>query len=221
MKLFDDLHIYPWTSFTANNCNTYLVGREGKILIDPGHAQFFGNVEQQMKSDGFDPANVELILVTHSHPDHFEAVDLFFDKPVKIGLSEPEEVFLEKVGPDFARMMGLAMPKYRIDLHLAEGDLSFAGIDFQVFMTPGHSPGHLCFYWPERKTLFSGDLIFDQGVGRTDFPGGDGALLKQSILRMAELDMELILSGHGDMVQGKDKITANFDFIQQAYFPYV
>jgi glyoxylase-like metal-dependent hydrolase (beta-lactamase superfamily II) len=66
-----------------------------------------------------------------------------------------------------------------------------------IFHTPGHSPGSATLYWPAQKALFTGDLIFKEGFGRTDLPGGDSATLKESIKRMAELDVELLLSGHG------------------------
>ncbi len=222
MKIFDDLHYYPWTSFTENNCNTCLLGATGRILIDPGHRHLFSHVERGMVGDGLDWRAVDLLLITHSHPDHFEAVELFLENPeTKIALHAAEEAFLEKTGQDFARMLGMPLPRYRVDLNLDEGQLSVDGVELQVFHTPGHAPGHVCFYWPARKVLFSGDLIFNQGVGRTDFPGGDGKLLKESIKRMAALDVELILSGHGDPVQGREAVERNFQFIEQAYFSWI
>jgi len=219
MKIFEDLYAYPWTSFTQNNCNTYVIGRRQKVLIDPGHASLFKNVQQAMTRDGLDWRAVELVVATHSHPDHFEGVEFFLDRlEVKIALHPDEEEFLQKVGPEFARMLGLRPPRYRVDVQLVEGDLEADGLKLQVFHTPGHAPGHLCLYWPKRKVLFSGDLVFNQGVGRTDFPGGDGALLKASIKRMAELDVELILSGHGDVVQGREAVKRNFEMIEEVYF---
>jgi len=55
------------------------------------------------------------------------------------------------------------------------------------------------------KALFTGDLIFKEGFGRTDLPGGDSATLKESIKRMADLEVELLLSGHGDIIAGNNK----------------
>jgi len=219
MKIFDDLYAYIWTSFSQNNCNTYLVGPSGKMFIDPGHLHLFDHVVQGMEADGLDQQNAGLVVATHSHPDHFEGVEFFFDDPqVKIAVHPTEEEFLEQTGRDFARMMGLSMPKYRVDVYLDEGELEVDGLKFQVYHTPGHSPGHICLYWAERKVLFSGDLIFNQGVGRTDFPGGDGRLLKESINRMAELEIEMILSGHGEAILGQEAVRRNFQFIKEAYF---
>lgn len=222
MQLTDNVWVYEWTSFTQNNANTYVLGREGKVLIDPGHSHLMGHVRDGMAADGLDPDKIEVVLATHSHPDHFEGVEKFLEKEqVKIGMHADEEAFVEKTGLEFARMMGLATPQYRVDFNLAEGDLQVDGVDLQIFHTPGHSPGHICIYWPEKKVLFSGDLIFNQGVGRTDFPGGDGILLKESIKKMAELDIEYILSGHGPAVSGKAQVEENFKFLEQVYFPMI
>ncbi len=222
MQFTDIVHIYEWDSFTQNNCNTYLIGKKGRVLIDPGHRHLFTNVAGGMRKDGFDPDRVDMVLATHSHPDHFESVENFMDKiDVKIALHPEEQHFLEKAGMEFARMLGMPTPRYRVDLDLVEGNLTADGVTLKVFHTPGHSPGHVCFYLEEEKILFAGDLIFNQGVGRTDFPGGDGDLLKNSIRRMAELDIETILSGHGPMVQGREAVKSNFDFIEKVYFPMV
>ncbi|MBF0509372.1 MAG: MBL fold metallo-hydrolase [Deltaproteobacteria bacterium] len=112
-------------------------------------------------------------------------------------------------------------PQYKVDFFLQEGDLKLGEHNFKVFHTPGHSPGSICLYWEENKALFTGDLIFAQGVGRTDFPGCSGRLLKESILRLALLDIEYILPGHGEIVSGNYEVKRNFALIQQAYLPYV
>jgi len=65
--------------------------------------------------------------------------------------------------------------------------------------TPRALPRIDQLYWPEKKALFTGDVVFPMGVGRTDFPGGDGALLRKSIERLAQLDGEWLLSGHGEV----------------------
>jgi len=91
----------------------------------------------------------------------------------------------------------------------------------QVFLTPGHSPGSICLYWPTQRALFSGDLVFKEGLGRTDLPGGDGAKIKESIKRMSQLDVELLLAGHGEIVFGAQEVKSNFDQIEDFWFRYV
>ena len=79
-----------------------------------------------------------------------------------------------------------------------------------VIETPGHSPGSLCFYWPWEKALFCGDVLFKDGIGRTDLPGGSGALLKKSIETLSTLDVEVLLPGHGDIIRGKEAVREKF-----------
>ncbi|MFQ5843213.1 MAG: MBL fold metallo-hydrolase, partial [Thermodesulfobacteriota bacterium] len=81
------------------------------------------------------------------------------------------------------------------------------------------SPGSLCFYWPKKKVLISGDVVFRAGVGRTDFPGGDSNQLKRSIQRLSQLDIEVLLPGHGEIIRGKQSVLRNFNFIRENYFP--
>jgi glyoxylase-like metal-dependent hydrolase (beta-lactamase superfamily II) len=94
-------------------------------------------------------------------------------------------------------------------------------LTFQVIQTPGHSPGSVCIYWPDKKVLFTGDVAFNQGIGRTDLPGGDGQELKESIKRISLLDVEYLLSGHGDILSGREKVKANFGDIEEMWFPYL
>jgi hydroxyacylglutathione hydrolase len=90
-----------------------------------------------------------------------------------------------------------------------------------VIHSPGHSPGSVCFFWPDEKVLFTGDVVFKGGIGRTDLPGGNGQALKESIKRIATLDAEYVLSGHGDIVTGKDGVKANFEEIENFWFGYI
>jgi glyoxylase-like metal-dependent hydrolase (beta-lactamase superfamily II) len=116
---------------------------------------------------------------------------------------------------------GVNMDSIRPDFFLQEGDLALQGIDLKVFHTPGHSPGSVSLFWPDHKVLFTGDLVFKDGLGRTDLPGGDGSKLKASIKRLAELDVEWLLSGHGEIVSGSKEVKANFEGIEQFWFAYI
>jgi len=221
MKISDSLYFYPWESYTQNNCNSIVLDGEVKVLIDPGHRSLFHRLAAQLKNDGMNVEDFNLVINTHSHPDHFEASSIMSGYGAKIAIHPQGEEYLQKMGPMFFQAMGANMPALNIDLYLAEGELNLGDKQFMVYHTPGHSPGSICLYWPEEKILISGDLIFDQGVGRTDFPGGDGKALKNSIERMAELDIEILLPGHGPAVKGRSRILKNFEFIRQVYFPMV
>jgi glyoxylase-like metal-dependent hydrolase (beta-lactamase superfamily II) len=198
MKLEKDLYAYLWQNPYENNCNTYVIKGEKTVLIDPGHSRYLGQVFNQMEKDGISPEEIDLVILTHSHPDHFEGLEAFLDKPVKIAMNREEERYLLESGKLLFEMMRQPLPKFRIDFYLKEGELHLGEKTFHIYQTPGHSPGSLSIYWPERKVLFTGDLIFYGGVGRTDFLEGNSKLLMESIERLADLDTEILLPGHGD-----------------------
>ena len=101
---------------------------------------------------------------------------------------------------------------------LQEGILSVKGIDIEVMHTPGHSPGSISLYWQQEKTLIVGDLIFKDGIGRTDIPGGSSEILKQSIVQLRDLNVEHLLPGHGELISGKENVKANFMRLEQFWF---
>jgi hydroxyacylglutathione hydrolase len=222
MKITENLFAYPWTSMWENNCNSYYVGSDAHLLIDPGLLMSFPELVKGLSRDGVDSETIQNVLITHSHPDHFEAIERFSDRPeVQILMTGQEARFMEEIGSTFYPAFGLDVPEYRIDRELEAGMIQLGTEEFEVIITPGHSPGSMCLYWPREKALFSGDLIFSRNVGRTDFPGGDGGLLKESIERISQLDIEYLLPGHMEIVAGGDEVKRNFDIVKKAVFPYL
>ncbi len=221
MELEKGLYAYLWQNSYENNCNTYVIQGEKTVLIDPGHSRYLSQVLEQMEEDKISPDAINLIIVTHSHPDHLEGLDAFLDKPVKIAMSREEERYLLESGKLLYEMMGQSPPKFRIDFYLKEGDLHVGETTFQIYQTPGHSPGSLSIYWPARKALFTGDLIFRGGIGRTDFPEGNSRLLMDSIEKLADLNTETLLPGHGEIVEGREEVLQNFEFIRQNFYAYL
>jgi glyoxylase-like metal-dependent hydrolase (beta-lactamase superfamily II) len=221
MKLEKDLYAYLWKNPYENNCNTYVIHGEVTVLIDPGHSRYLSKLFLQTEEDGISAEEVDLVIITHSHPDHFEGIEAFMNKPVKIAMNREEEHYLLESGKLLFEMMRQPLPKIRIDFYLKEGELHLGKNIFHIYLTPGHSPGSLSIYWPERKALFTGDLIFHGGVGRTDFPEGNSKLLMESIERMADLDTEILLPGHGEIVMGKEMVLQNYEFIRQNFYAYL
>ena len=204
---------------TANNCNTFFISGEKRILVDPGHYHLFDHVRDELSRLSLSPEDIEIVIITHGHPDHMEGVKLFQKTDALIAVSSWEMEFIKTVAPHYGEVLGI--PEFEPGILLQEGDLKIGDLKFEVIHTPGHSPGSVCLYWADRKTLFTGDVVFDQGIGRTDLPGGNGEKLKESIRKISRLDVDYLLTGHGDIVAGKEAVKQNFRAIEDFWFGYV
>lgn len=221
MKLTKDLFAFVWRDPRANNCNTYVVSGGLTLLIDPGHAAYLRRLEQEMARQGLDPRKVGLVIATHAHPDHMEGAEAFGRLSARVAIHEEEAAFAGPLQDAFYRSQGFSPPNLAFSFFLREGDLKVGDHTFQVLHTPGHSPGSVVLYWPEEKALFTGDVLFAGGLGRTDLPGGNGAKLKESIRRLEALDVEWLLPGHGDVLKGKEAVEKNFQAVKATYFDYI
>ena len=87
--------------------------------------------------------------------------------------------------------------------------LTAGGLTAQVIATPGHTPGGACFLFAEQKLLLTGDTLFAGSCGRTDFPGGDMAAMRESLRRLASLPPETrVIPGHGEETTiGRERAT--------------
>jgi glyoxylase-like metal-dependent hydrolase (beta-lactamase superfamily II) len=221
MKLKDKIYVYEWTNYFDNNCNSYYIGGEVQALIDPGLTRYLPDLLNQMSADGIKKENIRYIINTHSHPDHLQGSEFFDPATAKIALHQKELEFLKGVGGEIYGLFGITVPQMQINFLLQEGDVTLGDQSFEIILAPGHSPGSIGLYWPTQKALFCGDVIFEQSVGRTDFPGGNGSLLKKSINSFSQLDLELLFPGHMGIVEGKEKVQDNFNIVIQNIFPYI
>ena len=219
MRLMDDLYVFLWTSLTENNCNTYLITGEKNVLIDPGHYHLFGHVRDGLKRLGLSVSDIDVIILTHGHLDHMEGIRVFKDTPAVYGIHKEEWEIIKK-GPSY-HMGVFAHPDSEPHILFRQGNLSIGDKSFQIIHTPGHSPGSICIFWPEKKVLFTGDCVFADGIGRTDLPGGNGEELRQSIKNISDFDTWYLLPGHGDIILGKDEVERNFKQIEQFWFPFL
>jgi hydroxyacylglutathione hydrolase len=213
MQIFDGLHAFIWRTYTQNNCNTYLIDGELRILIDPGHKHLFEYVRKNLAALNVSPDEIDLAIVTHGHPDHLEAVQ-GLGKATMFAMNEEEHRFISELAGQYFK---IPEPHF----FLREGDLTIGEHKFEVIATPGHSPGSICLYWPDKKALFTGDLVFKDSIGRSDLPGGNGGMLKESVKRISGMDIEYLLSGHGEIVAGKNEVQANFEKIKNYWFNYL
>jgi hydroxyacylglutathione hydrolase len=218
MKVAEHLYVYLWNDPRENNCNTIFIDGKVPLLIDPGLLPRVQDLFGRMRADGADPGRIRLVISTHAHPDHFEGTLAFKDPAVKIAVSQQEEKYIEEMVRTGYAGQGGKLPDYRIDLYLKEGDLILGRHEFQIFLTPGHTPGGLSIYWPRHKVLISGDVVFMQSVGRSDFPGGNSGALKESVEHLSRLSVELLVPGHGPAIQGAERVRTNFEFVRRMHF---
>jgi glyoxylase-like metal-dependent hydrolase (beta-lactamase superfamily II) len=221
MKYQNDIFIYEWTNYFDNNCNSYFIGGGVGALIDPGLTKYLPDLLKQMANDGIKKKDIKYVINTHSHPDHFQGSELFDQETVKIALHRKELDFLKGVGGELYGLFGISAPQMQINMPLEDGRLELGDQTFRVICVPGHTPGSIALYWPAHKALFCGDVVFQQNVGRTDFPGGNGTQLKKSIVTLSDLDAEVLLPGHMGIIEGHDTIQDNFNIIIQNIFPYI
>ncbi len=142
------------------------------------------------------------ILLTHAHFDHVGGLTALKEATGAPIFIHPDAVDMLKNAPQAASMWGMhvAEPPAPDEMLEADQTIVVGNLSFNVLLTPGHAPGHVSFYLPEHDTLFDGDVLFQQGIGRTDFPQSDHATLMRSI-REALLplpDETRVYPGHGN-----------------------
>ncbi|MFC1943905.1 MBL fold metallo-hydrolase [Chloroflexota bacterium] len=247
MKLSNGIHAYLWPGLTmaemqryGNNCNSYLFANvlpEGKhVLVDPGQIvnetgqNCLDRLVSEMGKDGLAIEDVGLVIATHLHPDHYGAAEEIKGiSGAMIATGEQEYQFLKEGQRRMAAAtasMVFSIPEINPDFLLGEGELRLGPeMSVEVLLTPGHSVGHIGIYSQGMKAYFGGDLIFYGSTGRVDFPGGSAQMLKDSIERVARLDIDYLLTGHQyggqGVLEGKEAILSNFDSIRRNVFPYL
>ncbi len=234
-KIVNGVYFYLWVGRGINSNSVLLAdaldGPKPHVLIDPGMTGSeigetpLDSLEEAMQADGFLLKDVGLVIGTHCHPDHFQAVDEVVRRSgAGVALSALEYEFLKGAGAAFYGSFGLPVPSSRPTLLIGEGELTLgASNDWRVnaLITPGHSPGSVCLYMPDTKVLVSGDVVFPGSIGRMDFAGGSTRQMKESIGRLSQLDIEYILSGHSSpaapIVSGKENVVRNFEMVRMFF----
>ncbi len=183
--------------------NTYLLWDEETrqaAIVDCG-AWTAG--ERQEISDFLSAGKLQLqfVLQTHAHFDHIWGVPWLFQTYGLRPRLHPLEEAIYYGMPDMVSQFGLRMketlPRPDSTLHEDES-ITLGNSKINVILTPGHTPGGVCFYLPEEHLLLSGDTLFQFSAGRTDLPGGNMNQLLLSLRRLITLPPEtVVLPGHG------------------------
>lgn len=166
--------------------NSYLFRRDGSdraLIVDPGD-------EPDKLLSAIEGLGVTLdgILLTHTHFDHVGAVaPVARATGAEVWVPELEAFVLADIN-SFVPWPGFGpFESYDAEHTLNGGErLELAGFEIDVLPTPGHSPGHVTFSIPDEDAIFSGDVLFQQSIGRTDLPGGDHDTLLDSIRMLVE-----------------------------------
>jgi glyoxylase-like metal-dependent hydrolase (beta-lactamase superfamily II) len=193
--------------------NAYLIRRDGAdaaLLVDPGE-------EAPKLLGAIEALGVELkaILLTHCHFDHVGAV-----APVAKATGAP--VYCPQIEVPILQDIMAYVPwpgfgpfeSWDPEHTVAGGEtLQLAGFDVEVLFTPGHSPGHVTYAIADENALFSGDVLFQSSIGRTDLPGGDHPTLLRSIGTLLDRfdDDTVVHPGHmGLTTLGRERATNPF-----------
>ncbi len=203
-------------TFSPVQENTYVVYNDDReaCIIDPGC--YYQNERNQLK-ELIKTTNLQpkYLLNTHCHLDHVFGNKFIHDT---YGLNlhlHPNEEKVLAFAPTSGDMWGLPFENYEGPLvFLEEGDTITLGTDtFQIFLTPGHSPGSICFYLKDQALLIGGDVLFRESIGRTDLPGGNHETLLNSIRQKLFTlpDDVVVYPGHGPSTTiGYEKVNNPF-----------
>lgn len=200
-----------------------ITGNDGLAVVDTSLSpQTPQRLQPQLRALAYDLGDIRHILITHAHPDHIGGLAAFQqvanprtyihrrDAPVVRGESpmvRPRREDLRGVFRLMSYTGGFAPPNpARVDVDLKEGDILDAILPgLQVVETFGHSPGHVAFWWPEKRLVFGGDVVMHMPWGLT-LPIAaftpDMAEAKRSVLKVAELNPDILCPGHGAPIVG-------------------
>jgi len=192
-------------SFTFNPVqeNTYVLfdEKDACCIIDPGC--YFGNERRTLEEFiSEEKLAAKYLLNTHCHLDHVFGNKFVHDNyGLTLHIHEKEKIVLDNA-PAAGLQWNMPFENYRGDLiFLKEGDTILINDDrLEVLLTPGHSPGSICFYCEAQRFIVAGDVLFRLSIGRSDLPGGDFDTLIKSIREKLFVlpDDVVVYPGHGE-----------------------
>ena len=189
--------IVPVTAFQQNCSIVWDSETKEAVLIDAGGEP--EKLQAEVEALGL---KVQALWLTHGHLDHAGAAGALkklWNVPV-IGPHKGDAYWLDGL-PIQSRQFGFPPHEaFRPTQWLQHGDTLSVGTEsFEVYHTPGHTPGHVVLFNRQAHIVFVGDVLFDGGVGRTDFPGGNHQQLMNSIKQQLWPlgDHITVVPGHG------------------------
>jgi glyoxylase-like metal-dependent hydrolase (beta-lactamase superfamily II) len=170
---------------TLDGTRTYVLGPQPCVVVDPGPdlGDHLDAVEVELGAQ-----DVAAICITHYHPDHAAGA-----AELALRLGAPLAATSES-----AVLAALEPP----DIPLSESTtIDFGGGRLEVVPAPGHCTDHVCFFWPEARALFAGDVVIGEGTSMIAPPEGDMAAYVSTLARLARLELSVIYPGHGAAIE--------------------
>ncbi len=203
------LDVFSPPSFGAN-CYILKDTESGDCLVvDPG--SYDGNLKQMLKNAGV--GSLKYILLTHGHFDHVCGVSrLHEDFGGKVVIHSHDEACLYDADKSLASYFGAEFNKAKADVLVTDGqELDFGKYKIKVMHTPGHTGGGVCYLIGD--ILFSGDTLFYNSIGRTDFPDSDLTQMRASLKKLITLEKDY------NVYPGHDRSTTLFR--EKEFNPYL
>lgn len=195
---------------------SYLVeGEDGLALIDTSSKSASKGIFAAIESIGRRPEDLRTIVATHYHFDHTGNVSTLVERSgAQLCVHEDDVPYVEGRSPWMPSngLIGSVLDKFapeqfslKVDRVLHDGDVLPLAGGLQVVHAPGHTPGHIALYAKERRTLFAGDALMNAAGLRLPMSvsSHDMEQARRSIHRLAELDFDIALPGHGAPILGR------------------
>lgn len=201
----------------------FLTSKDGYTLIDCGTPRQAQHIEVQLQAAGYDLSQLHAIVLTHGHGDHMgSAAELERRSGAQVMAHRLDVSYIEQTRPlpfsswykrlmlRFADRVLFRQPPCKVDKALEEDDVIEVAGGLRVIHTPGHTPGSICLYQPERELLFSGDAFFNMNLGTGKerlrpspaIINVDSSQAKMSLKKLASLPLEVLCFGHGKPLLG-------------------
>lgn len=221
-KIYNNVYFIPGQDDFIPDSHVYVIGdpaSEDISLVDVG-LMGKGNYKiESIKKMGIDLSSIKRIIMTHTHLDHIGCLTEIKKMIPKVELwvhkneAEPMENGDDRIIHGMEAFKSMCEMQYGI----RPGDLKFkvdrklegtemleiGGMVWEVIHIPGHSTGGIALYEPAQKILIPGDVVYaDYAIGRFDLYSADASQLKESLNRLARLDIDILLPGHNQIMKG-------------------
>lgn len=221
-KIIDGIYFIQGQDEFIPDSHTYVIGEPSSMdlsLIDVGLAGKGKYKIQSILRDGIELNAIKRIIMTHTHFDHIGCISEILNEipHAELWIHSKEAELLEKgddraiygmeMFKDMCQMQyGLAPDAFKLKVHkkLEGGEKFLLGnMEWEIIHIPGHSSGGIALYNKEKKALIPGDVVYaDYAIGRFDLFGADARELKNSLLKLSKLEVDILLPGHNQLVKG-------------------